>query len=157
MFRTRTSGHVRFHPVAPTGITTDFQERLDENGVAHLVKIGSTDLNAVVQAQKESCMVYNILDRFQNGDFDALSVKKGFFGDATQFPSSLAEAHNLIVGIEAKFNQLPLKVREAFGNSSQIFAKKLQDGSYAEIFEKITFGSETAPAGDPAPVTEAEG
>lgn len=137
IFRTRSSGHVSFHAPSPTGISIEFQERLDHNGVSYLEKVGQIDLNAVVQASKESTMVYNILDRFQSGDLSVLSKVKGAFGDFVGLPSSLAEAHNLIVGIESKFNQLPLKIREAFGNSPQVFAKKLQDGSYGEILSKI--------------------
>lgn len=136
-FRTRSSGHVSFHAPSPTGISSEFQERLDSHGVTFLHKVGQIDLNAVVQASKESTLVYNILDRFQAGDVSVLSKVKGAFGDFVGLPSSLAEAHNLVVGIESKFNELPLKIREAFGNSSKIFAKKLQDGSYGEILSKI--------------------
>lgn len=142
IFRSRTSGHVSFHSPSPTGIASEFQERLDYNGVAYLEKVGSKDLNAIVQASKESTLVYNIIDRFENGDISALSKSKGFFGDFLGMPSSLAEAHNLIVGIESKFKELPLKIREAFGNSAQLFARKLQDGSYGEILGKIASSSD---------------
>ena len=142
-FRHRSSPRIAFKAPSPIGIASRFQERLDANQIPHLVKVGETDLNALVQSSKESCLVYNIIDRFNAGDASVLSKVTGAYADIADFPKTLADVHNLVRGIEDKFRELPLNVREAFNNSPQVFAKKLEDGSYGEILSKVLGSSET--------------
>lgn len=155
-FRHRSSPRIAFKAPSPTGIASKFQERLDANQIPHLVKVGETDLNALVQSSKESCLVYNIIDRFNAGDVSVLSKVSGVHADIADFPKSLADVHNLVRGIEDKFRELPLNVREAFDNSAQVFAKKLEDGSYGEILSKVLCSSETVLSVDQARISSSD-
>lgn len=133
-FRHRSSPRVRFFSNRPVGVTPVFKQFLDDNGVTYLKQTGETDINAFVQASKDATLVYNILDRFQKGETDVLMKSSGYYMDAVGLPTSLAEAHNLMVGIEQKFLSLPLDLRRAFDNSPYNFARRLQDGSINEVF-----------------------
>lgn len=136
-FRSRSTGHIDFYSPSPTGISTAYEVRLGSDGVSHLVPVGKHDLNEFVQASLEGTKVYNIIDRFALGDESVLNKVKGFYADVVGMPSSLAEAHDLMVSIDKKFAELPAKLKQVFGNSSSKFASALRDGSINEIFSGL--------------------
>lgn len=139
----------RFTPSSTDGLAPVYEERFDSNGAIHLVETGKTDLNAFIQASKESTLVYNILDRFQRGDVGVLDQVRGFFADVTDMPNSLMEAHQLVTRIANGFDSLPSDIKSEFGNDVNGMLKAIDNGKFAEIMSKFT--KTEAPVSDPVP------
>lgn len=128
----------RFTPSSLDGLAPVYEERFDTNGAICLVETGKTDLNAFIQASKESTLVYNILDRFQRGDVGVLDKVRGFFADVTDMPNSLMEAHQLVTRIANGFDSLPSDIKSEFGNDVNGMLKAIDDGKFSEILSKFT-------------------
>lgn len=116
----------------PHGIQIEYQERLDKDGTSYLVRVGKTDLNAIAQKALPGTLVYNILDRFRNGDLSALGTDGGYYGDFSNVPDSFSESLNLFNKIQHNFSMLNPKLRSLFDNNPSRFAAELQNGSALE-------------------------
>lgn len=108
-----------------------------DTGKKELVKTGSTNLYEKIQASKEQTLVYNILERYNNGDIDVLAKVKGVYGDFTNMPSTLAEAQQSLIDAETTFNQLPLEVRKEFNMSTSEFLTSMTNGTFAARMQKF--------------------
>lgn len=106
-----------------------FEERVVD-GVKQLVVTGKENFKAFIEASKNETLISNIMKRFEQGDVAALSRVQGFYGDVTGMPSNLAEAQNMLIFLENKFNALPLDIKKKFDNS---FDKYVQDISNATV------------------------
>lgn len=130
--RPKTIPHPRSSKIVPT---YSLQVNKD-TGKKEIVESGKTNIYDMIQASKDETMVYNILKRFQNGDIEALSKTKGVYGDFTNAPKTLAEAHQLIINAENHFNDLPLDVRKEFNYSSSEYLASLTNGKFEQIMAK---------------------
>lgn len=96
-----------------------YSPEFDKNGVMTLKESGRENLYDFIQSHKDSVDIHKILQRFEEGDVNALSKIQGQFGDFSQFPKTYAEMLNQVIEGENAFNGLPLEVREKFGFSFQ--------------------------------------
>lgn len=82
-------------------------EPIVEDGVEKLVKSDrQRNLREYVHSSEEQCLIYNILDRFTKGDVTALNHRKGQFIDVTGMPTTLAEAQQLMIKAQTRFDHL---------------------------------------------------
>lgn len=137
LFRSAYSPRRRFQRIIHRIDEGIYEERINSKGARYLVCTGRKDVNAMIQEQLPSTLVYNLLNRFSNGDVNALMQRSGSFIDTTGMPTSLSEAYNLMLGIESKFASLPLEVREQFGNSPFKFGEALQNGRLNDVLSKL--------------------
>lgn len=107
----------------------EFQEIINDNGVKELKQVGMTNVYDRIQASHEDTKIYNILNRYENGDITVLNKAVGQFGDFTEMPTSLADAQNRVIKIEKEFKKLPIKFREKFNNNPQEFLNELGKGN----------------------------
>lgn len=117
------------------GHSSVFEERIVE-GKTKLVKVGSEDLNEFVQKSLPETLIYNILRKYENGNIEVLNKAIGQYFDSTVFPSSLAEAHNIVKSAHKSFESLPLEIRAKFDHSSDVYLQKIFDGSFVDLFPK---------------------
>lgn len=110
------------------GTQSVFEERIVD-GVRKLVKTGENPLNEFVQKSLAETQVYNILKKYENGNFDVLSKTVGQFFDATEMPRSLQDAQNALIKAEVYFDKLPVDVKNKFNNSCASFLDSVFDGS----------------------------
>lgn len=118
-----------------------FEERIID-GERNLVVTGKEDFKAFIEASKEDTLIDNIIRRFQNGDVTVLQRKQGFYGDVTNMPSSLAQAQNMLIQLEANFNSLPLEDRELFGNSFDRYVSEVSKMSASDFIEKFNLAQQ---------------
>lgn len=85
--------------------------------------------------------IHVILNRFANGDKDALLKRAGAYIDITSMPGSLAEFTQLATEAESLFKSIPHEVKEKFNNNPLEFLatfgtdewiKKMDTSEYAE-------------------------
>ena len=62
-----------------------------------------------------------LLERFQRGDVDVLNRVQGFYGDITGYPSTFADALNIVRSSEEFFNSLPVEERAKYNHSFSEF------------------------------------
>lgn len=125
----------------------------DENGRLVLQESGELNLYDLIQSHAESCDIHVIMERYQNGDVDALSKAQGFFGDVLDFPKTYAEALNHMNEMERQFMTLPLEIREKFGNSFPEFLASSDDPDFLDKLG-IKPKEDSAPVPDPTVQTD---
>lgn len=95
-----------------------FHGKLDpKTGIIELISDGFKDVYAEIQSYADSCDINRIVDRYMNGDIDILNQVQGVYGDFSSSPKTLAEVLSLGMEMEQKFNSLPPKIKEQFGNN----------------------------------------
>lgn len=118
----------------------------DEKGRVVLEESGRENIYDSIQSHAESCDIHVLMNRFVNGDADALSQKQGFYGDFLDFPKTYAEALNHMNEMERQFMALPVETREKFGNS---FTEFLAASGESDFLERLGIKKEVA--NDPVP------
>ena len=125
---------------APSGekVVPTFSLRISkETGRQELVKTGTTDIYEKIQAAKEGTLIYNIIERFQNGDITALNKNKLCYGDTTIVPKTLAGMKQALIDAENNFNKLPLEVRKEFNHNVNEYLNAIDNGSINSRLEKF--------------------
>ena len=82
---------------------------------------GEIDTYAEIQSHADSCDIYTILQRYENGETDVLNRRNGQYVDLTEFPTTFAEMHQKIIDATNEFDHLPLRVREEYNFSAAEF------------------------------------
>ena len=108
-----------------------------DTGRKELKENGRTDTYEIIQAAKEGTMIYNILERYQNGEIEVLNKTQGVYGDFTQMPRTLAEAQQTLIDAENTFKTLPLEVRKEFNHSTSEFLASMANGTYETVMRKF--------------------
>lgn len=113
----------------PKEINT-YTEEIDEKGRKTIKAIGKHNFYKQIQAYKDDTMVYNILERFKNGDITALNKKSGaIYGDFTKAPKTIQEAHAKISQSHQIFEKMPLEVKREFNHNPNEFLAAAQKGT----------------------------
>ena len=110
----------------------EYDKEVQKNGSIKPVVVGKTNIYEKIQASKNDCLVYNILDRFKAGDVSVLNARQGQYADITKEPKTLVEYQQSYIDAENLFNSLPLEVRRQFDHSVTDFLQTALDGKLAE-------------------------
>lgn len=125
-------------PGSPEHIT--YAGHYDDKGRVVLEESGRENIYDFIQSHAESCDIHVLMKRYQNGDFDALSQKQGFYGDFLDFPKTYAEALNHMNEMERQFMALPVETREKFGNS---FTEFLAASAEPDFLDRLGIKTES--------------
>lgn len=109
-----------------------------EDGFPHLVPAGKDNLFEYVQASKDECLVSNIIERYKRGDVDVLNRRAGQYMDVVGMPTNLAEAHQVMIDVQRKFDSLDPEVRKNFDNDINVFVDKVSHATGDQL--KDLFG-----------------
>lgn len=133
MFRTQYDRHrVLSEPGQREKVT--YGGHYDEKGRVVLEEIGRVNLYDEIQSHADSVDIHVLMQRYKNGDPDALSRAQGLYLDATVFPKTYAEALNHMVDMERSFMSLPVEIREKFNNS---FSEFLASSGESDFMERL--------------------
>lgn len=111
-----------------------YEPYYDENGNIDLKETGKFDQYMDIQSHADSVDINVIMARYLNGDADALNRVQGFYADVSKAPKSYADMLNISIKAQNEFDQLPVDVKEKFGNN---FAQFLAIMGSPEWFEKL--------------------
>lgn len=101
----------------------EYSPKVMKDGTIELVESGKTDINAYINAQKDTTDMAYIIAQLTAGNTDVINARKPMFGDFTEMPKTYAEALQLRIDAEKSFYALPLDVRSKFDNDfNQYFA-----------------------------------
>lgn len=123
---------------APSGQPTvkEYIEKIDKNGSKYLEESGETNLYEKIQASHEETKIYNIIQRYEQGDDTALNRITGMYIDSTGMPKSIMEAHQRLEQIQNDFEKLPLEIRKDFNHNPSEFISRMSSGEGMEVFDK---------------------
>lgn len=129
-FRTAYSGAATIAAATGNGREDVFQYHM-KNGKKTLEKTGDTNVYALIQESLEETLVENILQKATAGDNGALERYASMYFDATQLPSSIAEAQQQIVAIKEQFYDLPVEKRAMFSHNPDTYVHEYGSETWA--------------------------
>ena len=135
-YKTQQTPRERFYSPAGEKKAPVYKEKLvtekSEDGSdiirKKLVQVGETDIVAKIQACKDDCDVYKILDRFTGGDVAALHrTAHAVYADLSEMPRNIHEAVRRVDNAMDSFMTLPVEIRQAFNNDPEEFVAAAKD------------------------------
>lgn len=133
-FYSRLNRPKTISPAVGDGTAPVFEKRLVD-GHYRLVETGKTNLFDFVQASKEDTLIYNLIDRYVRGDVTALSQRVGQYLDVVGLPSTLAEAQQLMIDVQNKFDHLDSDIKAKFDNSVSVYVNSIAKSSPEQLRE----------------------
>lgn len=137
-FRSILSGDTKEFVSEPgTPYIPEYEYSLDKGGKKMLVKKDTVDnIYERIQAERDSCDINKLMERFALGDTEALNINKGFYLDTREMPSSYFEV--LKLGLEAQnyFEGLPVDLKKEFDNSYSVFFTEMGSKEFDEKINK---------------------
>lgn len=138
-FKTQFDEHDRVFsdPGSPERI--EYRGYYNEKGDVELEAIGKTNIYDEIQSHADSVDIKCIMNKYRCGDLEVLNKVKGFYADVTDMPKNFREFLNIAIDAEAHFNELPVDIKEKFGNS---FQKYLISVGSQDWFDNLGFRSD---------------
>lgn len=93
-----------------------YSSKILPNGMIRLTPNGKESISEKINAQKGYTDINYIINRLMAGD-NSMLREGAVYGDFTQVPKSLAESLQIIIDGQAKFDALPLDVKNKFNNN----------------------------------------
>lgn len=95
-----------------------YEGKLLPNGEIRLVPCGKESISEKINSYAKFTDIKYIMNRLEQGDTSVVRApEKAMYGDFTKVPKSLADALQLMINAESRFNELPLDIRNKFNNS----------------------------------------
>lgn len=115
----RNRNHKPLSCSSPTGsgIRPKFVKKL-EDGKAKLIKCGETNQQALINSYKDECDVNRIVERYQNGDLNALARVQGLYTDISGYPDNTTDCMNLPIQASNIIDKLNANNNKDTQNSS---------------------------------------
>lgn len=132
MFRTALSGQERYITCSGSPEKILYEGKFLKNGTFDLVKKGVDSLYDYIQSFKDSVDIHVIIKKYMNGDLSALNKVEGQYADISDIPDNFIDIYNSILHAEATFNNLPVEIREKFGNSFTQFGSSIDSPDFAD-------------------------
>lgn len=133
MFFSRLNRPKTIPVVFGSGENPIFQEQ-KVDGVMTLVQIGTEPIAPMVNAYRDQCDIYKLIERYSSGDLTALNRRVGQYIDITGLPHSVAEAQQALIDVKANFDKLPDNIRAKFDNDVETYIDKVSHGSLNDFF-----------------------
>lgn len=115
----------------------EYEYKLNKTGHKMLVKKDSQiDVYSRIQADRDSCDINILMQRFALGDTEALNINKGFFLDTRDMPKTYAEVFERGLEAEQFFEGLPTDLKEMFDNSHTVFFSEMGSKSFDDKVSK---------------------
>lgn len=138
MYYSEANKPARIHAPAGSKFRTKYKRAIDEKtGNEIQIENGQTNVWEKIQANKDACDIYKILDRYENGEEVIRAIenkeiltpnhKEGFYADISEMPTSIDEAIALQEKAAKAFQSLPKEFQEILKNKGRIEEKDLQE------------------------------
>lgn len=119
-------GH--YYSCAGNRFNPTFSVVFDEKGVKDLEVSGKVDTYAEIQSHADSVDINIILERFANGDINALNRRTGVYLDLTDMPRNYTEVFQLVSDATDYFEHMPVDFKSRYNNSVSQFLAAVDNG-----------------------------
>lgn len=113
-------------PAQGKGATGDGFRRIikritNKDGSIEYKETGKVNVYAQIQEGKEDTMIYNILERFKNGDLGVLYKKPALnYGDSTIAPNNINDLNAMAKNAGQKYQAMPEELKAKIISGEQI-------------------------------------
>lgn len=126
-----------FNSVPGSPELQEYEYTLDKAGHKMLVPKDSTiNVYERIQADRDSCDINILMQRFALGDTEAININQGFYLDTRDMPKTYAEVFERGLEAEQFFDGLPVELKEMFDNSYTVFFSEMGSKSFDNKIEK---------------------
>lgn len=107
-------------------------------GARESKRVASAGESLTVQSERERVSLSNIISRVMKGGGLAagVPVRRGFYGDISNAPTFI-QALNVVANAQARFAELPAKVRDQFNNDPATMLRFVDDPENKEAAIKL--------------------
>lgn len=119
-----------------TRYQTTYRSAFNKDNVLSLVEAGKIDTYAEIQSHAASVDINNIIARAAAGDVSVLNRNQPLYFDATEFPQTYAEMYQKIIDATNYFEQLPLDIRDKFGQNPETFFASIGTDLWNDIMKE---------------------
>ena len=120
------------------GKRTIIKRKKLDNGQYTYKKVGESNIYEKIQANLESTMIYNILERYKNGDIFALNkTNHTEYGDVSQVPNNLNDLHQFTQQAGTKYQAMPDALKEKIVNGEKITQEDIINAYQIKIPETV--------------------
>lgn len=103
-------------------LITTYKLSYDDDGTKELVVDGYKDIYEEIQSHADSVDIHKIVERCtMTGDMSELYKTEGFYGDLAMFPTTRAEALQMLAEAQNIWDKLPVDVKKKFDNNVDNF------------------------------------
>lgn len=131
-FRTQFDPHDRVNCNPGDRIHILHAARYNDDGALELYESGKENLYDYIQSFAQSVDIHYLLEKFVNGDNDALARAQGFYLDASDLPKTYAEILNSVLAGEQAFASLPAEIKRKFNNSFSEWMASFESPDFLE-------------------------
>lgn len=97
---------------------------------------GLTNVYEEIQAQAEMTDLHAIMNRYENGDSNALNKVQGMYIDAVDLPKNYAQLYDAVSKADMVFETLPAEIKSQFNNNAAEFWKNYGQEEFDYIVNK---------------------
>ena len=101
-----------------------------------LKKVGETNIYEKIQESRDATDIQKIIERYQINIDEKIQINDEIL-DYTQNPTSLIEAHQMILNAEQIWDKEPATIKEKFGNNFVEYLAAANNGTLKNIYEEI--------------------
>lgn len=116
-------------------IKEDRAPELDKYGNKRIVRKGELDFYSYIQSWRDTCDINILMAKFVNGDKTALMQKVGAYLDISEIPDNFNDMLNLTTKAQLVFDQLPIEIKQQFGNNLNNFLSNTKSDEFKEIMK----------------------
>lgn len=114
-------------PIVPV-----YQGKIDEFGVLQLVLVGEENIQDEIDSYAEDTCLPILIQRCAAGDVSGLQRVQGTYGDFVDMPKTFRDVLQSVIDGQAAFDQLPVDVKESFGNSFERWFSTIGEKEWVE-------------------------
>ena len=123
-----------FVSVAGSKIVAEYGLVTADDGVTTVDVIGEKNLDAIIQANKDTGNVALLVAKYNAGDTEALNKAYGVYGDFRNMPTTYAEMVSRLNECRTVFEALPVDIKEQFDNNPDVFWSEYGSERFNNIF-----------------------
>ena len=101
-----------------------------------LKKVGETNVYEKIQESRDSTDIQKIIERYQINVDEKLDISDEIL-DYTNNPTSLIEAHQMIINAENIWDKEPNVIKEKFGNNFEQYLASANNGTLKQVYEEV--------------------
>lgn len=102
-------------------LSDDYAYDYKKDGTKELKIVGHTNIQEKINSWKDYTSLALMVERFTEGDEEALNRVKGFYADMTDMPKTYMEMIERVEKCKEAFNSLDSDIKEKFDNNSDVF------------------------------------
>lgn len=120
----------------------EYRSVVQKDGTIVLEECGKTNIQEFIQSFLESTDMSYILKMIQLGDLSVLNARRGFYGDFSETPTSLAEFQQRIIDGNRAFMDLPVDVRNKYDHDVMKFLADVGSEKWLDVMKDLLPSSE---------------